>query len=92
MVCSVRSARSWLTGRGALAAARCTDRALLEDLEGSLLAALLLALQRLPPLLNGAARSEPRAALRTALAQVQPGLQTMQCLLWTRNCVAPLCF
>lgn len=44
---------------------------LLEELEGSLLAALLLALQRLLPLFNGAPRSEPRAALRTALAQVR---------------------
>ncbi|BDA41474.1 probable Nucleoporin NUP188 homolog at N-terminal half [Coccomyxa sp. Obi] len=57
--------RAWLSGRGVLRA----EGELLEELEGSVLAALLLALQRLPPLLNGAPRSEPRAALRTALAQ-----------------------
>ena len=70
IVC-VAHGRTWLTGRGALAGARGADRALLGDLEGSLLAALLLALQRLAPLLTGTARNEPRAALRTALAQVR---------------------
>jgi hypothetical protein len=66
-----RMRRAWLSLRAMLRGLGADARS---SLEGNLLAALLLALQRVPPLLKAgsgaAARSEARAALRAALTQV----------------------
>lgn len=72
--CHCVHGRSWLAVRSMLRGTGADGEAL-RSLEGSLLAALLLALQRVPPLLgpNGAPRSEARAALRAGLTQVRCG-------------------
>ena len=69
--CMSHAHRAWLSLRAMLRGLGADART---ALEGNLLSALLLALQRVPPLLaptsGAAARSETRAALRAALTQV----------------------
>jgi hypothetical protein len=65
----VGGCRLWISGRSSLRAGG-VNGPVLEELGSSMLATLLAALQRIPGLLNGSARSDARVALRTALVQV----------------------